>query len=131
MRSVGLLNIPRGFAGLRELGFVGTRTAIVVSESGDGRLSLRPVRQSLFHGRQNQTISASISRKGSPHRSDIVSRSRSSLQPSKWQGCTMGDKSPKSKDRQKKQGTAQKSQKKAAAFAKMNPAPALPRKKGK
>ena len=43
----------------------------------------------------------------------------------------MGDKSPKSKDRQKKQDTAQKSQKKAAAFAKMSPAPALPRKKGK
>ena len=42
----------------------------------------------------------------------------------------MGDKSPKSKDRQKKQDTAQKSQKKAA-FAKMNPAPALPHKKGK
>jgi hypothetical protein len=43
----------------------------------------------------------------------------------------MGDKSPKSKDRQKKQDTAQKGQKKAAAFAKMNAAPALPRKKGK
>ena len=43
----------------------------------------------------------------------------------------MGDKSPKSKDRQKKQDTAQKSQKKATAFAKMNPAPALPHKKGK
>ena len=43
----------------------------------------------------------------------------------------MGDRSPKSKDKQKKQDTAQKSQKKAAAFAKMNPALALPRKKGK
>jgi hypothetical protein len=42
----------------------------------------------------------------------------------------MGDRSPKSKDKQKKQDTVQKSQKKAAAFAKMNPA-ALPRKKGK
>jgi hypothetical protein len=33
----------------------------------------------------------------------------------------MGDKSPKAKDRQKKQDTAGKSQKKAAAFAKANP----------
>ena len=43
----------------------------------------------------------------------------------------MGDKSPKSKDKQKKQDTAQKNQKKVVASATMNPAPALPRKKGK
>ncbi|MEQ1831843.1 MAG: hypothetical protein ABL977_02225 [Candidatus Eisenbacteria bacterium] len=35
----------------------------------------------------------------------------------------MGDKSPKSKERDKKQAAADKSQKKAAAFAKANPAP--------
>jgi hypothetical protein len=43
----------------------------------------------------------------------------------------MGDKSPKSKDRRKKQDAAQQSQKKAAAFAKANPAPGAPPKKGK
>jgi hypothetical protein len=43
----------------------------------------------------------------------------------------MGDKSPKSKERQKKQDTAQKDQKKANAFAKAHPAPAVPGKKGK
>lgn len=44
----------------------------------------------------------------------------------------MGDKSPKSKDKQKKQGTVQKtqqSQKKASDFAKAHPAPATPGKK--
>jgi hypothetical protein len=35
----------------------------------------------------------------------------------------MGDKSPKSKDRQKKQDTADKNQKKAAAKAKATPSP--------
>jgi hypothetical protein len=43
----------------------------------------------------------------------------------------MGDKSPKSKERQKKQDTLQKGQKKATAFAKANPAPPAPHKKGK
>ncbi|XXT15954.1 hypothetical protein WME94_37480 [Sorangium sp. So ce429] len=43
----------------------------------------------------------------------------------------MGDKSPKAKDRQKKQDTAEKNQKKAAAVAKASPAPAAPTKKGK
>jgi hypothetical protein len=43
----------------------------------------------------------------------------------------MGDRSPKSKERQKKQDTAQKGQKKAAAFAKANPAPARPQKGSK
>ncbi len=43
----------------------------------------------------------------------------------------MGDKSQKSKDRHKKQDTAQKSQKKADALAKANPAPAKPLKRGK
>jgi hypothetical protein len=46
-------------------------------------------------------------------------------------GCFVGDKSPKSKDRQKKQDTANKDQKKADAFAKAHPAPATPFKKGK
>ena len=45
--------------------------------------------------------------------------------------CTMGDKSPKSKERQRKQDTAHKNQKKAAAIAKANPAPANPLKTGK
>lgn len=38
----------------------------------------------------------------------------------------MGDKSPKSKERQKKQDTAQKNQKKADAKAKATPASSLP-----
>jgi hypothetical protein len=36
----------------------------------------------------------------------------------------MGDKNPKSKERQKKQDTADKNQKKSAALAKANPDPA-------
>jgi hypothetical protein len=43
----------------------------------------------------------------------------------------MGDKSPKSKQRQKKQDTTHKNQKKAAAIAKANPTPARPLKAGK
>ena len=44
----------------------------------------------------------------------------------------MGDKSPKAMNRQKKQDVANKSQKKAAAFAKANPAPPeSAKKKGK
>jgi hypothetical protein len=43
----------------------------------------------------------------------------------------MGDKSPKSKERQKKQDAARKSQEKADAFAKANPTPAAPLKKEK
>jgi hypothetical protein len=43
----------------------------------------------------------------------------------------MGDKSPRSKDRQKKQDTAQRNQQKAAAVAKATPAPAKPLKGGK
>ena len=43
----------------------------------------------------------------------------------------MGDKSPKSKDKQKKQDTAGKDQKKVAATKKAAPAPAAPAKKGK
>jgi hypothetical protein len=42
----------------------------------------------------------------------------------------MGDKSPKAKDKAKKQDTVDKNQKKATAFAKANPVPA-PVKKGK
>jgi hypothetical protein len=38
----------------------------------------------------------------------------------------MGDKSPKAKDKARKQDTAGKKQKKAAAFAKAHPAPAAP-----
>ena len=41
----------------------------------------------------------------------------------------MGDKSPKSKERNKKQDVAKKGQKKAQAFAKANPAPPAPLKK--
>jgi hypothetical protein len=43
----------------------------------------------------------------------------------------MGDKSPKSKERQKKQDTAQKTQKKADALPKANPSPTTPLKRGK
>jgi hypothetical protein len=43
----------------------------------------------------------------------------------------MGDKSPKSKERQKKQDATHEIQKKAAAFTKANPTPAKPRKTGK
>ena len=45
--------------------------------------------------------------------------------------CSMGDKSLKSKQRQKKQDTAQKNQKKAAALAKATPPPTTPPKRGK
>jgi hypothetical protein len=40
----------------------------------------------------------------------------------------MGDKSPKSKERQKKQDAAHKDQQKAAAIAKAKPAPGKPLK---
>jgi hypothetical protein len=43
----------------------------------------------------------------------------------------MGDRSPKSKERQKKQDKADKNQKKAAAIEKANPVPARPLKKDK
>ena len=43
----------------------------------------------------------------------------------------MGDKSPKSKERQKKQDATHKNQKKAAAIAKANPTAAEPPKAGK
>ncbi len=43
----------------------------------------------------------------------------------------MGDKSPKSKERNKKQDAAQKSREKAEAFSKANRAPAAPLKKNK
>ena len=62
---------------------------------------------------------------------DIVGHRRSSdclLEP---QAGSMGDKSRKSKERQKKQDTAQKSRKKADALAKANPSPTTPLKRGK
>ena len=43
----------------------------------------------------------------------------------------MGDKSPKSKERQLKQAATEKNQKKADAYTKAHPAPTLPGKKGK
>lgn len=45
----------------------------------------------------------------------------------------MGDKSPKSKDRQKKQAAVEKNQKQAAAYTKAHPEPLAPlgKKKGK
>ena len=43
----------------------------------------------------------------------------------------MGDKSPKSKERLKKQDAAEKVQKKADAYTKAHPAPAPPARKGK
>jgi len=43
----------------------------------------------------------------------------------------MGDKSPKSNDRLKKQAATEKNQKQAAAFTKAHPAPVVPGKKGK
>jgi hypothetical protein len=46
-------------------------------------------------------------------------------------GCSMGDKSPKSKERQKKQDTTHKNQQKAAAIAKANPPVAGSLKAGK
>jgi hypothetical protein len=47
-------------------------------------------------------------------------------------GWTMGDKSPKAKDKARKQDTAGKSQKKAAAFSKAHPAPpAIAKPKGR
>jgi hypothetical protein len=43
----------------------------------------------------------------------------------------VGDKSPKEKDRQKKQAAAEQTQKKADAYTKAHPAPVELRKKGK
>jgi hypothetical protein len=43
----------------------------------------------------------------------------------------MGDKSPKAKDKSRKQDTADKNQKAVAAKAKMAPPPAFPGKKAK
>ena len=43
----------------------------------------------------------------------------------------MGDKSPKSTERKKKQDSAAKNQKKVDAYAKAHPAPVVPGKKGK
>jgi hypothetical protein len=43
----------------------------------------------------------------------------------------MGDKSPKSNERKKKQAATEKSQKKADALTKAHPAPTVPGKKGK
>ena len=43
----------------------------------------------------------------------------------------MGDKSPKAKDKLKKQDKADKNQKKASALAKANPAPGGAAKKGR
>jgi hypothetical protein len=43
----------------------------------------------------------------------------------------MGDKSPKSNERKKKQDAAEKNQKKADAYAKAHPVPAAPVKKGR
>jgi len=43
----------------------------------------------------------------------------------------MGDKSPKANERKKKQDQAEKNQKKADAFTKAHPAPAVPGKKDK
>ncbi len=47
------------------------------------------------------------------------------------EGGFMGDRSPKSNDRQKKQHAADKQQKKAAAFAKAHPTPAVSSQKSK
>ena len=44
---------------------------------------------------------------------------------------TMGDKSPKAKDKSRKQDTADKNQKALAAKAKMSPSPVFPGKKAK
>ena len=46
-------------------------------------------------------------------------------------GCPVGDKSPKDKERQKKQDASQKNQKKAAALAKAKPAGSKPLKSGR
>ena len=46
-------------------------------------------------------------------------------------GCFVGDKSPKSKDRQKKQDAANKGQKQTDAYAKAHPTAATLSKKGK
>jgi hypothetical protein len=47
------------------------------------------------------------------------------------QRCTMGDKSPKSKDKRSKQDAAQKNQKRTAAAAKATPVPVKPSKQGR
>jgi len=55
------------------------------------------------------------------------SRSLSNLSTVRW--CTMGDKSPKAKDKNKKQDKADKDQKAAKAKVKANPPPAEGKKK--
>jgi hypothetical protein len=47
------------------------------------------------------------------------------------EAITMGDKSPKAKDKSRKQDTADKNQRALAAKAKMSPPPAFPGKKAK
>jgi hypothetical protein len=53
------------------------------------------------------------------------------LQPTTTRAISMGDKSPKAKDKAKKQDTAGKDQKKAAATVKANQSSAGAAKKGK
>jgi hypothetical protein len=49
----------------------------------------------------------------------------------KWKVMSMGDKSPKAKDKSKKQHTADKNQKQAAAVEKAKPAASGSAKKGR
>ena len=58
----------------------------------------------------------------SPEGSTVEEGQRVFLPPSNYRRCAMGDKSPKSKERQKKQDAAHKDQQKAAAIAKAKPA---------
>lgn len=61
----------------------------------------------------------------------MCDRSRVSLLVQNLWGCSMGDKSPKSNERKKKQDTAHKNQVKAAATAKATPSSGKPSKGGK
>ncbi len=74
-------------------------------------------------------VSLDGKRQGSYHH-EVRGESRATIN-SNLRGCSMGDKSPKSKERQKKQDTSHKNQKKAAALVKATPAPAKPRQGGK
>jgi len=59
---------------------------------------------------------------------ESVERCSNDPNPRRW---SMGDKSPKANERQKKQQAAEKNQKKSDAFTKAHPAATVPGKKGK
>jgi hypothetical protein len=66
-----------------------------------------------------------------PERTDVIVSSADDRSTHSDPRCSMGDRSPKSKEKDKKQDTASKNQKKAEALSKANPAPPTTLKRGK